>query len=234
MEINRKAIKKNAKLVIVKTKPSPISVGFVYAMICYVLEFLVEKISGEYGMIQDTLEQYAAGNMSYVPTAPEISGWGWVLIIALSVMTLMMFVGFTIYCIQICQFREAGVGNLFDGFGMFSKYLWLEVLSYLLICMWTLLLIVPGIIAFYRYRMALNVMIENPELNAFDCLRRSSQMMNGHKGELFVLDLSFLGWFLLSLIPGVVIWTAPYTSITYTNYYLALRDMPRSTFDATV
>lgn len=234
MEINREAIKKNAKLVIIKTKPSPILVGFVYIMICYVLEFLVEKISGEYAMVQDTLEQYAAGNMSYVPTAPEISGWGWVLIIALLVMMLMMFVGFTIYRIQICQFRKAGVGNLLDGFGMFSKYLWLEILSYLLICMWTLLLIVPGIIAFYRYRMALNLMIENPELGVFDCLRRSSQMMNGRKRELFLLDLSFLGWFLLSLIPGVVFWTAPYTGITYTNYYLALRDMPQSTFDTTV
>ncbi len=77
-------------------------------------------------------------------------------------------------------------------------------------------------------------MIENPTLGVFDCLRLSSQMMNGHKRELFLLDLSFLGWFLLSLIPGVVIWTAPYTGITYTNYYLALRDMPRSAFDATV
>ena len=234
MEINREAIKGNAKLVIAKTKPSPILVSFVYVMICFVLEFLVEKISGEYDMVQKTVEQYAAGNMDFVPDVPEISGWGHVLIIALSVMAIMMFVGFTIYRLQICQFRKAGIGNLFDGFGMFSKSLWLIILECLLMALLTCLLFVPGIVAFYRYRQALNLMIENPEMSAFDCLRLSSQMMSGHKGEMFLLDLSLLGWFVLTIIPGVIIWVAPYAGVTYTNYYLALRDMPHSTFDATV
>ena len=49
-----------------------------------------------------------------------------------------------------------------------------------------------------------------------------------------MLDLSFLGWYLFSYIPGAVVWVEPYTRITYTNYYLALRDMPQSAFDATV
>ena len=51
-------------------------------------------------------------------------------------------------------------------------------------------------------------------------------MMNGRKGELFVLDLSFLGWNLLTVIPFVSIFVIPYTNFTYVNYYLALRDMP--------
>lgn len=234
MEINREAIKTNAKLVIAKTKPSPILVGFVYIIIGFVLEFLIEKISGRYDMVQKTMEQYAAGHMEFVPDVPEISGWGYALIIALSVMSVMMLVGFAGYRLQICQFRKAGIGNLFDGFGMFSKFLWLIILEYLLITIWLCLLIIPGIIAFYRYRQALNLLIENPELSAFDCLRLSARMMGGHKTELFLLDLSFLGWFLLTLVPGVIIWVIPYTGITYTNYYLALRDMPRNTFDTTV
>jgi uncharacterized membrane protein len=57
-------------------------------------------------------------------------------------------------------------------------------------------------------------------------------MMSGRKGELFVLDLSFLGWSLLMLFPFVAVWVLPYTSVTYTNYYLALRDMPQPGCDA--
>ena len=108
------------------------------------------------------------------------------------------------------------------------------MLEIVFIYLWTLLLIVPGIIAAYRYRQALYLLIENPELSPLDCLRFSSQMMVGHKWELFVLDLSFLGWYLLCLLPGAIVWVEPYTRITYTNYYLALRDIPLSTFDKTV
>jgi uncharacterized membrane protein len=177
------------------------------------------------------LEQYQAGNFDFVPELPQISVWGYALLIALSVMNLMLYVGATIYSLEICQFRKAGVGNLFDGFGIFGKALLLAVVMILFIYLWALLFIVPGIIAAYRYRLAFYLMIDNPELGPLDCLRLSSEMMAGHKWELFVLDLSFLGWFLLCTVPGVSIWVEPYTSITYTNYYLALRDMPRSDFD---
>ena len=82
--------------------------------------------------------------------------------------------------------------------------------------------------------MALYIMIENPHMSALDCIKASKQLMNGHKGELFVLDLSFLGWAILTVVPFVVIWVFPYYNTAVTNYYIALRDMPKPVFEAQI
>lgn len=248
MKINRAAIKQNAKGIILTTKPSPILVGIVYLGIVLVLNFLYYMISGNLDWTKDNLlhfvtgnyedtramiEKYVVGNYdySYPVSLPIASLSGRLLLIAINIMTMMMGAGFSIYCLHICQFRKAGFGNLFDGFAIFFKVLWLEILMGIFVLLWTLLLVVPGIIALYRYRMALYIMIDNPQLSALDCISASKQMMYGHKWELFVLDLSFLGWYLLALFPFVTIWVTPYTSVTEVNFYLALRDMPKQGFD---
>ena len=118
MEIKRAAIKKNAKLLIATTRPSPILVFLVYILIGLVLLYLSESISGETKMVQEMLLQYQAGNLEYVPEPPEFSGWACVLLIALSVMNYMLAVGTHIYSLEICQQRQGSFGNLFDGFGI--------------------------------------------------------------------------------------------------------------------
>lgn len=234
MEIKRTAIKNNAKLLIANSKPSPILVFLVYILISLVIATLSDRISGQYQMMNELLAAYQKGDLRYVPDPPALSVWAYVLLAALGVMAAILLVGATIYSLEICQLRKGSVGNLFDGFGIFWRALGLLLVEGLFIYLWTLLFIIPGIIAAYRYRQALYLLIDNPEFGILECLRRSSQMMVGRKWELFVLDLSFLGWYLLTIIPGAIVWVRPYTCLTYTNYYLALRDMPQSTFDKTV
>jgi len=233
MRINRAAIKQNAKSIITTTKPSPILVGLAFLAIVAILQFLSYTVSGEYQIYMQTMEQIMAGNMDYIPPLPTVSAGGTLIMISIGLMLMMMNTGFTIYCMNICQFRNAGFVNLFDSFAIFFKVLWLNLLMFIFVYLWSLLLIIPGIIAAYRYRMALYIMIDNPHMSALECITASKQMMNGHKGELFVLDLSFIGWYLLTLFPFVAIWVTPYTSVTYTNYYLALRDMPQAGFAQT-
>ncbi len=234
MRINRAAIKQNAKGVIVTTKPSPILVGLVFLAVTYVLQFLSYTVSGQYQAYTKMMDQMLAGNLDYVPQLPHIDAGSAVIIIAIVLMLIMLATGFTIYCMSVCQLKKASFGNLLDGFAIFFKALWLYILMAIFVYLWSLLLVVPGIIALYRYRMALFIMIDNPELSALECIRESKKMMTGRKGELFVLDLSFLGWALLTLFPFVTIWVTPYTSVTYVNYYLALRDMPKPSFDRQV
>jgi len=231
MKINRSAIKQNAKNIISSTKPNPILVGLAYLGIITILQILAENVSGVSQMSANMMEQMLLGNMNYVPEIPHIGVSGGSIVIAIFVMILMMDTGYVIYCMNACQFRKAGFGNLFDGFAVFFKVLWLNILMVIFIYLWSLLLIIPGIVAAYRYRMALYIMLENPNLSAFECIRASKKMMYGHKGELFVLDLSLIGWRLLTIFPFVIIWVAPYTAITYVNYYLALRDMPTPKFE---
>lgn len=226
IKINRAAIKHNAKLLMGKTKPSPFFVALAYLAICYILNLLFASVSGQGKMMNELAEAYSRGNYDFVPALPVPTLSSALLSMAISLMLMMMATGFTIYCFNIVNQRPASFGNLFDSFSIFFKVLWLNVLIFLFVYLWSLLLIIPGIIASYRYRMALYIMLDNPELSPLDCIRQSKEMMKNHKGELFILDLSFLGWFLLTMMPFVSVFVSPYTELSYLNYYLALRDMP--------
>ena len=150
----------------------------------------------------------------------SVSGVAVVLVIALEIMSYMVSVGFVIFSLHVSRDETAEIGNLFDGFGIFFRALWLAILQGLLVFLWSLLLVVPGIIAAYRYRQALYLLLDHPEKSAWQCLRESGALMRGHKWELFVLDLSFLGWMLLSaMFAPVTIWLDPYRAITNANYY---------------
>lgn len=82
--------------------------------------------------------------------------------------------------------------------------------------------LVLEIIAAYRYSMCFFILLDAPDKGAFQCLQESREMTRGFKGKLFVLDLSFLGWMLLSVIPFVVLYTLPYMLVTQANYYRVL------------
>ncbi|NLV86876.1 MAG: DUF975 family protein [Clostridiales bacterium] len=226
MKISRPAIKNNARILMSKSKPSPFLVALVFFSISYVLNFLLMSVSGQAQMFSGMMEAFASGNYDYMPTMPELGLTAFLLMLAISIMYLMMDVGFRIYSFNLCSGKKASYGNLFDGFGIFFKVLWLHILMFFFIYLWSLLLIIPGIIASYRYRMALFIMLDNPDIGALECIRRSKQMMIGRKWELFVLDLSFLGWSLLTVLPFVSIYVIPYKGLSYVNYYIALRNMP--------
>ena len=105
------------------------------------------------------------------------------------------------------------------------KVILLNIVIYIFTFLWSLLLIIPGIIAGYRYRFALYNLCENPEMGVMDALNMSKAQTRGHKWELFVLDLSFIGWNLLcALTLGILtIWIAPYVQQTDIGYFEAIK-----------
>ena len=84
-------------------------------------------------------------------------------------------------------------------------------------------LLVPGLILSYAYAMASFLQVDHPDWSPVRCMRESRLMMRGHKWELFVLQLSFLGWQILATIPGVSIFVKPYVAFTETVFYENLR-----------
>ena len=101
------------------------------------------------------------------------------------------------------------------------------LLRVVFIALWTLLLIIPGIIKSYEYRMIPYLLAENPDLEWRDAFATSKRMMDGEKWNAFVLDLSFIGWILLSLITlGLVgiFYVNPYKGLTDAALYMALRE----------
>ena len=77
----------------------------------------------------------------------------------------------------------------------------------------------PMFVASYFYRLAEFIMLDNPGMSALQCLSMSRLAMRGRKWELFKLDLSFIGWYLLSIVPFVSLWVQPYTTITAAGFY---------------
>lgn len=100
-------------------------------------------------------------------------------------------------------------------------------LNDLFLGLWFLLLIVPGIIKSYSYRMVPYILADEPDLSPTDTITRSRQMMDGHKMQTFLYDLSFIGWALLAVITcGIVgiFWYGPYKNSSDAALYLELRD----------
>jgi len=97
--------------------------------------------------------------------------------------------------------------------------------STLKVVLWTLLLVVPGIIMAFAYALTPYILEENPEISAWDASTRSREMMQGHKFDLFYLYLSFIGWFLLSIITFGIgfIWLIPYAQTSVAAFYNDLK-----------
>lgn len=107
----------------------------------------------------------------------------------------MLFLG-------IFRKQDVRVRDIFLGFEQFPKALGLLLYQSLFILLWTLLFIIPGIIAAIRYSQAFFVLADDPTKPITQCMNESKEMMRGNKGKYFLLMLSFIGWFILSGVPA--------------------------------
>ena len=128
--------------------------------------------------------------------------------------------------LKLTKNEDISVRNVFDGLNKTGRALWLNILISIFTFLWTCLLIIPGIIKSYAYSMAFYVLADNPELTAGEALAKSKQIMNGHKMDLFILELSFIGWFfLVGLTFGIAaIYVIPYMSATTANFYNSIKE----------
>lgn len=113
----------------------------------------------------------------------------------------------------------------FSGFNDFWSAFKVTFLVGFFTFLWSLLFVIPGIIKSYSYSMSMYVLAENKGKAALECISESKRMTSGHKMDLFVLDLSFIGWALLGMITfGIAyIWVVPYMNATYVNAYNFLK-----------
>lgn len=119
-------------------------------------------------------------------------------------LSTVLFIGFVLYCMAVRRSQRAEYMTLFDAFSFVGKVIGLTLLRILFIALWSCLFIIPGIIAAYRYQFAYYNLCENPELGCMDALDLSKKQTMGYKGQLLVLDLSYLGWGLLATLPTVL------------------------------
>lgn len=132
--------------------------------------------------------------------------------------------GFTMAYLSMSKNENITAGDLFKGFNITGKALWLNILIGFFTFLWSLLFCIPGMIKSLSYSAAPWILAENPHLTAREALNRSKMIMNGHKWELFVLQLSFILWEILVVITFglAAIYVVPYMQVTLANFYRKL------------
>lgn len=136
-----------------------------------------------------------------------------------------LYYGLSLVYLNIYKGKNENVDTLLQGFYRFGETFLLYLKMTLFIILWSLLFIIPGIVKALAYSMSYYIMAENPEMNSTDALAESERMMKGHKGRLFCLYLSFIGWFLLSILTFglLLIYVIPYTYAATVAFYKELK-----------
>ena len=176
--INRRAMKEEARELLRDAQVSPKAITAVYLLLILAMN-LVDSLTGT-GVL-----------------ATFVS-------ILVSLLGVVLEAGFVFYCMAVRRGERAEFLALFDGFSFAGKIIGLSLLKYLLIYLWSMLFVIPGIVASYRYRFALYNLCEDPEMSIFEALSLSKRQTMGYKGQLLTLDLSYLGWSLLAAIPSLI------------------------------
>ena len=122
------------------------------------------------------------------------------------------------------QTAQPGIGTLLDGFrsGHYVNIVLTMFLRDLFTTLWSLLLVVPGIVKHYEYLMVPYIIAENPAMDYKEAFQISKQMMDGEKMEAFIMDLPFLGWYLLSAVTCgllAIFYVNPYVQASFAEMY---------------
>ncbi len=143
-----------------------------------------------------------------------------------AIATGLLSVGFAAFFLDALRSEKASFDSFFKGF---TEYLGTKLVSMLLVGIytffWTILFYIPGIVKTYSYAMTPYILLDKPELSANEAITDSRMMMRGHKWQLFLLDLSFIGWILLSILTfGILfIYVVPYMQAARAEFYRALK-----------
>lgn len=214
--LNRAQLKQEARGILAQARVSPYLFTLMLMGLLAVLNAADAFVSGSYA---DTLRLYMPEEM--IPPAllrgaaapAAVSTFTGVL--AMLVETVLR-AGYNVYQLGVRDGRTMPYSTVWSCFSFAGRVILLAVVQTALILLGLLLFVIPGVIAAYCYRFAVLNLLENPELRVRDAMRMSRLQTDGHKMELFVLDLSFLGWALLcGLTFGVLyVWVGPYISQT--------------------
>ena len=154
-----------------------------------------------------------SGAASYIPVVGTI------------LVALPMMYGYSIVMLSVMRGGEMNIGGLFDGFNDFGRIVGTKLLQAIYTFLWTLLLVIPGIIKNYSYAMTDFILKDQPELANNAAIEKSMAMMDGNKMKLFLLDLSSIGWAILCLFTFGIgfLFLQPYVQSAHAAFYEDLK-----------
>ena len=173
------------------------------------------------------LSDIIAGNPDNIPKeiSSSVFGWYYVLNVLITIVLIPLNIGVAQNVLAWSRGEDVNKWKvLFGGFNsakIFFKQVGVVVLNTILCALWTILLVVPGIIKGLAYSMYPYVLRDEPDLSVWQTLKKSEAIMKGYKGKLFLMYLSFVGWFILGAFTfGILyIWLTPYVMTSTVKFY---------------
>ena len=259
MQQDRRALKSRARELMSGSTPAPWLVTLVFLLATSVLSSaaewanpvarqimaLSESFQSSYLQMDESTAVTVVMQMQELAQKPAF----FVTVLVSMLLTLYSIVveyGYVSYSLDVVRGEESGVGELFSRFYMAGKIILAQILMVVVIALWALLFIIPGIIAAYRYRMVSYILLDDPDCGVWEAFRRSKAMMQGRKMEYFMLELSFIvlifGANLLTNLAGnfagtgmtaniaalavstlCSLYLLPYMHLTFAQWYEAVR-----------
>lgn len=133
-----------------------------------------------------------------------------------------IMVGYTRFHLDMANGHKPKFRTLFSHFGQMGTAIWARILVFLHVFVGAIFFIVPGIIAYYKYALVMQVIADNPGITAREALRESKRLMKGNKWKFFCLNFSFIGWAILASLPGGLGYflLVPYMQATFAEFYI--------------
>jgi len=204
----------------------------------FVVTLIASILTGEKTTIIERVQDFTSNNLSY-DSQPifyssnfELIFYSFISVASILGILYTIFIGNVIVVGKNGYFiknhdENPELGEIFKGFkGNYLNVVKIMFLMDLKTLLWLLLFIIPGFVKSYEYSMIPYLLAENPNLSASQAFSLSKQMTTGQKMDLFVLDLSFLGWIILGLICcGIgILFVLPYPEATRAEVYLILKE----------
>lgn len=151
-------------------------------------------------------------------------------IISLIINPVLLF-GLNMYSLKFSRGQDLELKSLFDGFKYTRKAFYTYYLRYIYTFLWSLLLIIPGIVKSISYSQTLFILSDNTNLSAEEAIKESIRIMDGHKMKYFKLQLSFIGWAILSVLTFGIgfLWLTPYVFVSNARFYEDLKSKQSKT-----
>lgn len=210
--LNRPALKAAARRIIREGRPSVLKAGAIFFAIQAALTGLL--------LWNTWRTAYFVEDMLYFSEETPVQTF---LDIFLNLLLMLAAAGLVMFLMEVLRGEEPPYAAMFDSFSILGRIIWLQINIYIRVFLWSLLFIIPGVAAAYRYRFALYNLLEDPTLSASEAIGRSKAQTYGMKLELLVCDFSFLGWRIASLftLSLLDIYVVPYVMLTDLAYYEA-------------
>jgi len=222
-------LKPGARMLIFKEPLKILTVSLLFVASFALVSRFQASLSGASGLYQRYMERVAAGGPhSFRMLFSFIPPLGTAVAVVLWFAAVVLKAAFMLYCLtRINRKPVSPVGAQF-----FGKLILIAAITAALTALWSLLFFFPGAAAHYRYRQAYYILMDDPGKSALRCISESKLLMAGNKLDLFLIDMSFLGWHILSValtavwlfilpfpLPILLVWVLPYTGFTRALYY---------------